>query len=1264
MSVVVCAGGTVFLENPVTSLLFETKFFLDWVRRMRKIGLPAPHPHWHGSALQSYVVVLLSSPLIPNLCQVYKTNFWMKHYNSPTMKRTTVISNRSSVRKLDKGKVPKSDRKCQFPTSKKTPKNGIVTWTATPFLKQTQEYTPSFARAIVDMLPRLQAQDVNIPVEGLGCVSNMVASMGAPEHGDARGVRRQLEAEELLREIRERKRLKGKGCGRSDPTEIGDGVELPDTLRDSPAPSPVPLRSGASSSGLSDEIGQDRQLERHEEPRKESASKPATGDGKGSAAPQPEKTVEPAQQQHPPSSAPKPDSSKSLPGELANPVPKHPASVAKPHDAADAELKPEHPVSASENPPSPAAGKPEPSEPVSKPLPSVAPEPELPELLTGEDHDGDAASMLNIPDLCDKQAPSPPPSEMSLSDGAIDRRMRRVFTARVDGTVKVPQKFVDQWRKRGDARKSLQKIFASCGYNPEDELTIEGEYTSEATMREWGWSETRIAAVKKYCASNPGRFMRQRDTYEEGLILYWCEKAIKATHKFQAEGVAGDSGERIGPINSPWEGQEEIKPAEAAGTPNKEALDLRKRANVPEIDPDALPSSYCQKLLLCLTKRTNKLQDIRDECKSTNDKGENTLTSSQNKMFSKLGSVIADLESMQEKIEEIHTAGVCDGFTAEHEDELRKCIHGVKLAVEALMLEPRARTVLPRASDAKPKLTPKAKASGKAAPKVKLVKEAMKLIQNLVIFSKPSLRWLLMELVPAAAMARVSEAAVSDGLQGIAVGDAAKANVNNAERAAHHLFAQWGLRLNVPITYIILKDGSQTLKFPILKPSNWIRALLRSHPSALFGNCKLEEVPDRWPRAASDQDWSLSDHDLSELMCQWHATSGHSFLARYLNYVIPTASLDLGPWVLDGVQKAIADDLYNLFHTGLVVDGRQYYVGLVGMKGDAKWHARVGMFTRSYLHLGDVANYEICHDCLAGNDDYPFEETGHNPAWVQTIGDSEPWDAPGVFETVPFDNTFPSFKYKRDLLHTFKIGLGRDICGGIIMLLCRFFGLFDYPGDSKGVLQRLGRAHARFAMWASAEKHTPHLRKFTKDFMHHKTSQSYSFTASKGSDTILLLQWLRLECRLGVQKLAGHRSLNMLKAAAQICEASTKMFWLLYNHGLWIPRRCMQIVRDNILRVVRGYSYVAQLCCEEKFAAFRCKTTLHSVHHFAVEIDIALQRGAICYLNPLVHDCSQSEDFVGRTARTARATHGRTLALRTLQRHLVKSKAMLRKLKA
>ena len=42
MSLVVCMGGTVILENPASSILFQTKYFLDWVRKMNKVGLRAP----------------------------------------------------------------------------------------------------------------------------------------------------------------------------------------------------------------------------------------------------------------------------------------------------------------------------------------------------------------------------------------------------------------------------------------------------------------------------------------------------------------------------------------------------------------------------------------------------------------------------------------------------------------------------------------------------------------------------------------------------------------------------------------------------------------------------------------------------------------------------------------------------------------------------------------------------------------------------------------------------------------------------------------------------------------------------------------------------------------------------------------------------------------------------------------------------------------------------------------------------------------------
>ena len=68
--------------------------------------------------------------------------------------------------------------------------------------------------------------------------------------------------------------------------------------------------------------------------------------------------------------------------------------------------------------------------------------------------------------------PSPPRNAMSLSPGAIDRRLRRVFTPKANGEYKVSAKFVAEFKKGGPARKSLEKILASCGYDPEPRLQM------------------------------------------------------------------------------------------------------------------------------------------------------------------------------------------------------------------------------------------------------------------------------------------------------------------------------------------------------------------------------------------------------------------------------------------------------------------------------------------------------------------------------------------------------------------------------------------------------------------------------------------------------------------------------------------------------------------------------------------------------------------------------------------------------------------------
>ena len=101
----------------------------------------------------------------------------------------------------------------------------------------------------------------------------------------------------------------------------------------------------------------------------------------------------------------------------------------------------------------------------------MKPEPPAPatNVVSGKlNHNGDgggAPALEAIPSLEDKNAERPPDDRPSLTEGAIDRRMRRVFTAKADGTFKVPAKFVEEFRKKGPARKSLEKILASCGYD-------------------------------------------------------------------------------------------------------------------------------------------------------------------------------------------------------------------------------------------------------------------------------------------------------------------------------------------------------------------------------------------------------------------------------------------------------------------------------------------------------------------------------------------------------------------------------------------------------------------------------------------------------------------------------------------------------------------------------------------------------------------------------------------------------------------------------
>ena len=64
----------------------------------------------------------------------------------------------------------------------------------------------------------------------------------------------------------------------------------------------------------------------------------------------------------------------------------------------------------------------------------------------------------------DFKADVPPP--VKLSEGAIDRRLRRIMAVKTDGSLKVPEEVVKQWKDL-DTRHEVLSAFEKAGYKPD-----------------------------------------------------------------------------------------------------------------------------------------------------------------------------------------------------------------------------------------------------------------------------------------------------------------------------------------------------------------------------------------------------------------------------------------------------------------------------------------------------------------------------------------------------------------------------------------------------------------------------------------------------------------------------------------------------------------------------------------------------------------------------------------------------------------------------
>ena len=124
MVLVVCAGGTVVLENPMNSLIGLHDRHVWMVKLLSRAGIPEP---W---TLES----------VHETTKFYKTSFFMKKHMSLTWKPTWLWSTSSRIRELDLGPLTAEERrKSEVETTVRyVGKDGKRRFKGTAALKGTQ----------------------------------------------------------------------------------------------------------------------------------------------------------------------------------------------------------------------------------------------------------------------------------------------------------------------------------------------------------------------------------------------------------------------------------------------------------------------------------------------------------------------------------------------------------------------------------------------------------------------------------------------------------------------------------------------------------------------------------------------------------------------------------------------------------------------------------------------------------------------------------------------------------------------------------------------------------------------------------------------------------------------------------------------------------------------------------------------------------------------------------------------------------------------
>ena len=430
-------------------------------------------------------------------------------------------------------------------------------------------------------------------------------------------------------------------------------------------------------------------------------------------------------------------------------------------------------------------------------------------------------------------------------------------------------------------------------------------------------------------------------------------------------------------------------------------------------------------------------------------------------------------------------------------------------------------------------------------------------------------------------------------------------------------------------------------------------------------SCGKRALHQRVPEVLDDSECPLKLRRLDEEgdAEMTHNARGTTFMSRFLCTAIPSKVFKAHPQVVEVFLRELKNDLTDLFNTGFQDDkGQNFYLAIIGVKGDYEWHAECAQFSRSYFNVGTTRSHEFCPDCLAGSTQVPAFDGAADPAWSRTLHTVSPWSSVPVLNAIPFSEDplkGPSL-YRKDPFHTLKYGLLKDVVASSIWLLCQL-GFYDFDGDaSKSIESRLGRAFSSFSLWLLAEGKSTTLRKFTTNNFHKAKATQHPFIGGKGSDSVTACMYLEFFTKLLLREQNPPHE-DLLVAILETCQGALDFIGVYHYHGLFLSPTCGAFQLQSGTKLLRGYLYLAHVSLNMGHKLYALRPKVHFYAHILYDLKVQVERRDPAILNYSgIYNAEANEDFIGRISRISRKVSPKLASKRTIDRYLLACKLVLR----